>query len=112
MKCSRCGECCKSLSEIVIYEEDIGRWKEEGRIDILKHFLLSKTKKPNEYLADFVEDNGNETCSCPFLKEKRNIAECSIYNTRPVICRENPEIDVDICNKNAYINATLIPILG
>ncbi|MCX6774754.1 MAG: YkgJ family cysteine cluster protein [DPANN group archaeon] len=110
MECSRCGDCCKGLSEIVIYEKDIKRWKRQNRTDILKHFLLEKTETPDEFLAGFADEDGNEVYHCPFLKydRKRNIAECLIYGTRPTTCRENPQIDVPVCNKAVYRGSSTV----
>ena len=63
--------------------EDLERWKREGRDDILRvyrdalwvgdHFLSATT--------------GMTIHDCPFLDFREGAFECTIYDTRPRVCR-------------------------
>lgn len=70
-KCENCGVCCsEAISEIT--GSDIRRWEEEGRKDIFKYVNGFK----------FIEKDGK----CPFHNKNR----CTIYETRPMVCRNFP----------------------
>lgn len=67
-ECIRCGKCCKLVRGIGIFPEDIERWKNECRDDIIKK------------LSDFSK-------GCPFLV---NDNVCSIHATKPYACLRYP----------------------
>lgn len=65
--------------------DDIKRWQKEGRHDILK--ALKEHDKV--WAGDrIVFSSGRELTSCPYLRWEGEHAACSIYNTRPRVCRE------------------------
>ena len=96
-ECQRCGKCCTGSFVILqAMVEDIERWQEEGRQDILK------------YVWDFDLKSFDGTCSCdiwvspitghdllrcPFLRKVRNkeIYKCLIHETKPEICQVYPD---------------------
>ncbi|HPW68464.1 MAG: YkgJ family cysteine cluster protein [Desulfomonilia bacterium] len=93
--CSRCGKCC--LADMIAYvtSEDLDRWKREDRQDILHiieneqavwlgdHFISSRTGRP--------------IYGCPFLEMKDGLFACSIYETRPRVCRDYRPGSSQIC---------------
>ncbi len=94
-ECSRCGKCC--LADMIAYvtSEDLNRWKKENRQDILHiieneqavwmgdHFISSRTGRP--------------IYGCPFLEVKDGLFTCSIYETRPRVCRDYRPGSSQIC---------------
>jgi Fe-S-cluster containining protein len=95
LECSRCGKCC--LADMIAYvtSEDLNRWKKENRQDILHiieneqavwmgdHFVSSRTGRP--------------IYGCPFLEVKDDLFTCSIYGTRPGVCRDYRPGSSQIC---------------
>jgi len=72
--------------------DDYGRWKREGRHDILRY--IWQCKVPADYdgiwdvWIDWVDpETGENLDYCPFLKKlSRSKYTCAIYDTRPNIC--------------------------
>jgi Fe-S-cluster containining protein len=107
-KCERCGSCCLQIGDIInISEEDIRRWVNEGRVDILQYcsgwnnecydMFLWDQEELVRYLNEginmemwFDPESGDEVYLCPFLRKKygRNEFECMIHDTKPEICRD------------------------
>jgi len=80
-KCKKCGNCCGDLfgtipyeRGILVYKEDLLRWKQESREDILSKVIDNK--------INLLEDK-----NCQFLKNNL----CMIYLTRPLFCRRFPK---------------------
>ena len=81
--CLRCGTCCMADMIGEADAEDLERWKREGRDDILRvyrdalwvgdHFLSVTT--------------GMTIHDCPFLDFREGSFACTIYGTRPRVCR-------------------------
>lgn len=83
--CSRCGNCCHADMTMLANKEDIKRWEKESRHDILK--VLTQYDKV--WAGDrIVLSNGRVLKSCPYLRWEGNLAACSIYHTRPRVCRD------------------------
>lgn len=81
--CRRCGACCLPGLALV-HDEDMTRWKQEGRDDIL-HIV-------EHYLPLWAGDhlfhaNGHSINGCPFLQMMDDLLSCAIYETRPDVCR-------------------------
>lgn len=75
--CKQCGECCNPPR---LYKPDIERIKKLGYKE--QDFIYTDNFK-NNYLK-------NKKCRCMFLKKNKKIASCTIYNSRPRICRQYP----------------------
>jgi Fe-S-cluster containining protein len=71
--------------------EDVERWEREGRTDILRF----------ERMGDlWIDEKGDERERCPFVRKnpgsKRH--RCTIYDTRPQVCRDyEPWASYSIC---------------
>ncbi|MBT3721551.1 YkgJ family cysteine cluster protein [archaeon] len=76
--CKNCRKCCTGTS-IKIYPEDITRWKDQDRLDILLSIssLLGESRQ-------FIKKKENEECI--FLKN----GLCLIHDTKPKVCKEYP----------------------
>jgi Fe-S-cluster containining protein len=125
-KCERCGSCCVQLRGIWdISEEDIRRWINEFRIDILQYYngwddecsimmgngenrklvyYLTKDKMNMEMWCD-PENREDNIDLCPFLRKKRgeNQFECMIEKTKPEFCRNyicNPKNMMEIVKRS------------
>jgi len=82
INCLDCANCCKTTGPRII-NADIGRMSKALKIkpsDFVEKFL--RTDEDGDYVF--------KTMPCPFL-EKDNY--CSIYENRPVACREYPHTD-------------------
>ncbi len=84
--CKRCGNCCRTFLFAYITDEDMVRWKQEGREDIL-HIL--KNAAP-VWAGDRLISSrtGQPLISCPFLTWDGTLTTCTIHETRPRVCRE------------------------
>ena len=68
--------------------DDMRRWREEGRKDILRH----AAELPNIKGADLWihPTTGVELTKCPFVRNSGSRYICKIYDTRPEVCRGYP----------------------
>ncbi|HDP24835.1 MAG TPA: YkgJ family cysteine cluster protein [Deltaproteobacteria bacterium] len=93
--CARCGTCC--LADMIAYvtQEDLDRWKSQGRQDIL-HIIETRNAA---WMGDhFVSaDSGRYLHACPFLRIQGQTCACSIYETRPAVCRDYVPGSSEIC---------------
>ena len=108
-KCERCGSCCLQIERLgKISEEDIRRWVNEVRVDILQYCqgwayinghemiqsneagLISYLNESPNWEMWYDPKSGNEIHLCPFLRKKcrKNEFECMIDDTKPEMCRD------------------------
>jgi len=106
LKCEKCGACCKSMV-LAITKEDIAkepRLKEFitpiSELDSKKYDFSNRTEKYFLLIGWRYEGEDRGYKVCPFLKNNR----CSIYKTRPEICRSYP-INLFECKKAALVEA-------
>jgi Fe-S-cluster containining protein len=94
-RCHCCGKCC--LADFIAYvrEEDILRWKREGRTDILSVIENEHAMWAGDHLIS--ADNGRYLHGCPFLMWVKDHSACSIYETRPSVCRNFTPASSEIC---------------
>ncbi len=71
-KCQRCGQCCRL--RVKLYPRDIKRLNKAGKTGFMT--FLGNLKRKNGY--------------CIFLRFKNGKASCSVYKSRPDICRKYP----------------------
>lgn len=86
--CIQCGHCCLNLNDSYCtsaHEEDILRWKEEGRLDILEYVMAGDLWVSPR--------TGRDVDRCPWLRKlpKKNKYICKIHDTKPKHCREYPK---------------------
>ena len=85
--CTRCANCCKTM-DIKFSETDIER--------IAGHLEMETTELIETYLeADDEDVDGSYKARqkpCPFLGDDDR---CTIYDVRPMVCREYPHTDKD-----------------
>ena len=82
MDCLSCANCCKTTSPI-FRDADIRR--------ISKHLRIKEGKFISDYLRmDEEQDYILKSSPCSFLD---NDNSCSIYDVRPLACREYPHTD-------------------
>jgi Fe-S-cluster containining protein len=85
-ECRRCGACCQIHFSVYALEEDIARWRAEGRTDILSLMEYEDAAWADDQLVSTI--TGEPLSPCPFLQENGTRFSCAIYPTRPGICRE------------------------
>ena len=80
-KCSCCGGCCSNLLPMSQREKNqVHQYIEKHNIKPITHFPLVLSRKAIDM-------------QCPFLDLTKKTAKCTIYEVRPMICREY------VCNK-------------
>ena len=86
--CLKCANCCKTTSPI-FRDSDIKK--------LSKHFKIKTHQFIDQYLKlDSEGDYVLRSAPCPFLWEDDNM--CSVYDVRPLACKEYPHTD----RKNMY----------
>jgi len=94
--CKKCAECCKNhpfidltSNEIVSLEKATGLTADQ--------FTNQKGNEVEEYFLQFRE-NGY----CLFLTENNGKFSCSVYESRPGICKNYPTepMQIDVCKAN------------
>jgi Fe-S-cluster containining protein len=71
-------------STIHAAEEDLARWRGEGREDI-----VAQVGEEGRLWVDPVSKEHIEACPY-FLRTDRDSAKCLIHDTKPKVCREYP----------------------
>lgn len=97
-KCMRCGRCCLTNMAAISYEikeTDYIRWQKEKRYDIIE--LLEKEAPiwAGDHLVS--AKTGKPVYGCPFITWDGNFYACSIYETRPEVCREFEAGSSELC---------------
>lgn len=85
IKCRRCGTCCLANLVGFVTDEDKERWKDEQREDILRTLKNWEGVWAGDRLIS--RWNGRPLHGCPFLMWEKNHYTCTIYDTRPDVCR-------------------------
>jgi Fe-S-cluster containining protein len=92
--CQRCGNCCRHLQfRHELTSEDVRRWHETNRHDILEWVAETKTAGGNIAFQIWRIPGTNQFAEvCPFLKQGGSNHEwrCAIHKVRPAICRHYP----------------------
>jgi len=93
--CHNCGKCCNTYPIDIGYS-DICRWREEKRNDILQQVSFINNYPSKGYAGFYIEKTlRNPKQPCPFWNNER----CSIYETRPMVCKDFPQSHDDNCCK-------------
>ncbi|MBN2567994.1 MAG: YkgJ family cysteine cluster protein [Deltaproteobacteria bacterium] len=95
--CMRCGKCCLSNLFFYITDDDIERWKREGRKDILHIIENRQAVWGGDHFVS--ARDGTFMHGCPFLEWKDGRHSCSIYQTRPRVCRDYLPGSSKICSQ-------------
>ena len=88
MECTKCGNCCLEWGAyfVIIPEEDIQRWENEGRKDILQYLQFLEGGNASGWVNPQTKD---QLSRCPFLcKIDKSSYLCTIHDTKPKRCKE------------------------
>jgi Fe-S-cluster containining protein len=101
--CLRCGTCCHLDVAAYASLDDIRRWEEEGRQDILDHIREAGVTWTDDAVVSRYESNVR-TClmSCVYLRWQGALASCAIYGTRTKICRSFVPGSTDLCPQHRH----------
>jgi Fe-S-cluster containining protein len=66
-------------------DADLRRWEREGRRDLLDGISAGEKLWAGDRIVDA---RGTRLTSCPYLVWTGDRAACSIYQTRPHVCRD------------------------
>jgi len=95
INCKRCGKCCLANFIAYVTNEDLNRWQREGRDDILHVLEQQNGIWAGDHLISV--NNGHSLHGCPFLKGETGYYTCTIYETRPRVCREYVPGSSELC---------------
>ncbi len=86
-KCKRCGRCCLRVSlSVTVPPEDIEKWKNAGRFDILDWLSVLPGGSADIWLNKYSGDD-NLPINCPWLqKDDNNNLSCAIQMLKPTCC--------------------------
>lgn len=93
--CKRCGKCCLTNFIAYVTEEDLSRWRRENRQDILSIIDQDHLIWVGDHMIS--ADDGHYAMGCPFLVPEQNHWSCSIYETRPGVCRNYEPGSSELC---------------
>ena len=95
LTCLCCGKCC--FVDLIAYaqKEDFERWRKEGRQDILNIIEHRHLVGAGDRMIS--ADTGDYSHECPFLYDEGEKFLCSIYETRPLVCREYHPGSSELC---------------
>ena len=93
--CEQCGKCCFVDLTAYAQKEDFDRWRAENRWDILeiiehRHLVWAGDRMISSETGDYPRE-------CPFLYSVRDAWLCSIYETRPSVCRDYHPGSSELC---------------
>jgi Fe-S-cluster containining protein len=93
--CLRCGKCCFVDLTAYAQKEDFDRWRAENRQDILdmiehRHLIWAGDRMISAETGDYPRE-------CPFLSNSEDSWLCSIYETRPLVCRKYHPGSSELC---------------
>jgi Fe-S-cluster containining protein len=94
--CKRCGKCCLTVFVPVI-DEDIEKWKREGKQEISRIMEHSKSVWAGDIIIS--SENGKILFTCPFLRWEGTHYTCTIYEDRPKVCREYKPGSSELCSQ-------------
>ncbi len=99
-KCMQCGQCCFMYGCMIpATDQDLERWKRQGRHDILEKVRVIRDPKTGAITAAecwFNPFTKKEYVYCPWIKRKGDKVFCLIHDTKPqycidYICRKHPK---------------------
>jgi len=95
LTCLCCGKCCFVDLTAYAEKEDFDRWRKENRQDILemiesRHLIWAGDRMISSATGDYPRE-------CPFLYSSEGSFLCSIYETRPAVCRNYQPGTSELC---------------
>jgi len=94
--CKRCGKCCLSVF-VPVTDEDLERWKREGKQEIFRAMEHSKSVWAGDIIIS--SENGKILFTCPFLRCEGTYYTCTIYEDRPTVCRQYKPGSSELCSQ-------------
>ena len=95
MSCLCCGKCCFVDLTAYAEQEDYDRWRKENRQDILEMIGQRHLVWAGDRMIS--SETGNYPRECPFLYSSGDLWLCSIYETRPAVCRNYQPGSSELC---------------
>ena len=97
LPCQRCGQCC--LTNFIAYASpaDTERWHREGRFDIIATVAHEHAAWMGDHFVS--AEDGRYLHGCPFLRWRDGLHSCSIYETRPEVCRRYQPGSSELCSQ-------------
>lgn len=96
ISCKRCGKCCLAVF-IPVTDEDMERWRCEGKKEIVRAMEHSKATWAGDIIIS--SEDGKIMFTCPFLRWEGRHYTCTIYEDRPRVCREYIPGSSELCSQ-------------
>lgn len=94
VQCRQCGACCHVDMLAYVTPEDIERWEQEGRRDIIDHL----SNRDVFWAGDQVYSKfGTKVSTCHYLDWNGSTFFCQIHETRPMVCRSYNPGSSELC---------------
>lgn len=74
-ECTQCGNCCSNLLPMT-----------EDEIATIRKYIKKHRIKEHRHILPLAEPTIDMTC--PFLDDSKSCEKCTIYEVRPMICRD------------------------
>jgi Fe-S-cluster containining protein len=94
--CKRCGKCCYAVPASIT-EEDINRWRQQGRMDIVDAMEQFELVWAGDTIISL--KNNRSVSTCPFLMNTGESRTCTIYEDSPRVCREFLPGSSEMCSQ-------------
>ena len=95
LPCLQCGKCCFVDMTAYAEKEDFDRWRAENRQDILEVIEHHHLVWAGDRMIS--SESGDSPRECPFLYSSGDSFLCSIYETRPAVCRNYQPGSSELC---------------
>jgi hypothetical protein len=100
-KCTECGQCCSNL--LPMTEEEIRK--------IRKYIKKHNIKECTHGMGQFAMLQPYIDMCCPFLDDSKKTHKCTIYQQRPLVCRdficcpsERPAVSIEYAMSANVVN--------
>lgn len=97
VSCQQCGKCCFVDFAAYIEQSDFDRWRAENRQDIIDHIENHHLIWAGDRLVS--TQTGESPKECSFLYNEGDKWLCSIYETRPLVCRSYQPGSSELCSQ-------------
>lgn len=98
LDCQRCGNCCHVDVAAYVTLQDMRRWEDEGRRDIIDHVCANNVTRSGDRVVNrFGSDIKTCRMTCVYLQWAGPLASCGIYGTRTNVCRSYVPGSTSLC---------------
>jgi len=97
LACMRCGKCCYAVHVFTAGEDDMERWRKQGKTDIVRVMERYMPVWAGDIIVSSLD--GKILTTCPFLRNDEKYYTCTIYEDRPNVCRNYLPGSSELCSQ-------------